>query len=119
MKKAIEIRVIQHLSELLNTREGATLLFASLKKQRGDRVEFDFSQVEFMSRSFADQFHKEWKKLQQTRGLALVISNANEEIIRVLKTVEKTQNKSKREFVRLPVFKYSDSDRLSDYLLSV
>lgn len=119
MKKTLQIKVIEHLSELLNTREAATMLLDFVKKQKADRVEFDFSDVEFMSRSFADQFHKERYMIQQSNGLMIVISNANEEIVNVLKTVERTQNKTKREFIKLPVFKYSNTDMLSDYLLSV
>lgn len=119
MKKALHIKVIQNLSELLNSREAATMLLDLVIEQQVDRVELDFSEIEFMSRSFADQFHKERYALQSNNGLIIEISNANEEIINMLNTVARTQNKTKREFFKLPVFKYSDTDMLSDYLLSV
>lgn len=119
MKRTLQIMVVKQLSELLNSREAATMLLNYVRDQKADRVEFDFSDVEFMSRSFADQFHKERYELQKSNGLIIEISNANEEIINILNTVERTQNKVKREFIKLPVFKYSDTDMLSDYLLSV
>lgn len=119
MEKTLHIKVVQRLSELLNTREAATALFHIVEEQRSTRVEFDFRHVEFMSRSFADQFHKERLKIKKENDLVIVISNANEEIRTILKTVAQTQNKSKRAYTILPVFQYTDTDMLSDYLLSV
>lgn len=119
MKNILYIKVIESHSELLNSREAATMLLDLVREEKADRAEFDFINIEFMSRSFADQFHKERYELHKSNGLIIEISNANEEIIEMLKTVARTQNKTKREFIKLPVFKYSDTDLLSDYLLSV
>jgi hypothetical protein len=82
-----------------------------------DSVEFDFSNVEFISRSFADQFHKEKTKLANSKSISIL--NASEEVLRMLSTVANTQNAIYREYKKLPVFKFSDTSLLSDYLLSV
>jgi len=119
MKTTLYIKVIDKLSELLNSREAATMLLDIVRENRSHKTEFDFNDIEFMSRSFADQFHKEVDAIQKNNVSVIEISNANEEIINMLKTVARTQNKTKRDFIKLPVFKYSDSNMLSDYLLSV
>jgi anti-anti-sigma regulatory factor len=119
MEKTLYIKVAEALSELLNTREAATMLFHLIEKHSSNRVEFDFSEVEFMSRSFADQFHKERSNIKKENGLVIVISNANEEVQTILKTVAQTQNKSKRAYMKLPVFQYTNTEMLSDYLLSI
>lgn len=119
MKKNLHIKVTDKLSELLNSREAATMLLDFVCKQKSNRVELDFSGVEFMSRSFADQFHKELNKLQNENLVTIELTNANEGIIRMLNSVARTQSASKRDFVKLPIFKYSNEDLLSDYLLSV
>lgn len=119
MKKTHHIIVVDRLSELLNSREAASKLFNIVKQQKADRFELDFNDIEFMSRSFADQFHKERTLFEKSNDVVIEILNANEEIIKMLKTVARTQNKTKRAFVKLPVFKYSNAELLSDYLLSV
>ena len=119
MKALLQIQVVEEVSKLLNTREAATELMNAVRDSRCKNVEFDFSDVEFMSRSFADQFHKERVRLQDDLQLLVEVSNANEQVVNILRTVSNTQNKVKRHYKILPVFKFSNADLLSDYLLSV
>ena len=119
MKNSIQINVIKELNSILNTREAATYLLNIIREEDVKFVVFDFSGIEFMSRSFADQFHKESNDIQKKNYLAIQITNANEEIINILQTVARTQNKKERNFIKLPVYNYSDPEMLSDYLLSV
>lgn len=119
MKAVIQIPVLEEVGKFLNTREASSLLFNIISKNKGAEIEFDFTGVEFMSRSFADQFHKEKLQFQEKENLVLYIINANEEIIKILQAVANTQNKKDRKFVSLPVFRFSDEKLLSDYLLSI
>ncbi|PIQ15976.1 MAG: hypothetical protein COW67_05475 [Flavobacteriales bacterium CG18_big_fil_WC_8_21_14_2_50_32_9] len=119
MKALLQIQVVEEVSRLLNTREAATELMNAVRESKCKHIEFDFSNVEFMSRSFADQFHKERIRLQDELKAFVEISNANEQVINILRTVASTQNKSKRDYKILPIFKFSNNDLLEEYLLSV
>lgn len=118
MKKILHIDVFTKVGETLNTRDGATNLFESVKEFNAINVVFDFSKIEFMSRSFADQFHKERMILKEQNGLVIQIKDASETVRKMLITVESTQNKRNRFYMELPVFSFSE-DKLSDYLLSL
>lgn len=119
MKAVIQISVFEEQGSLLNTREASSSLFNIISKNKGAEIELDFTDVEFMSRSFADQFHKERMSFQEKENSMVHLVNANEEIIRILQAVSQTQNKRERKFISLPVFKFSDEKLLSDYLLSI
>ena len=119
MKAVFHISVSEHIDKLLNTREAATLLFDVVRESKCSVIELDFTSVEFMSRSFADQFHKDKVKLQNELNIAIEVVNANEEIINILQTVSRTQVKSNREFEDIQIFKFSNTALLSEYLLSI
>jgi hypothetical protein len=119
MKALLQIQVVEEVSKLLNTREAATELMTAVRGSNCKHVEFDFINVDFMSRSFADQFHKEKVALQSDFDALIEISNANEEVMNILRIVSNTQNKIKREYKILPTFKFSNTELLSNYLLSV
>lgn len=56
-----EIKVAEILPSTLDSREAATRLVNVIKEEANSNsiVEIDFTDIIFMSRSFADQFHKE------------------------------------------------------------
>ncbi|WP_257667303.1 STAS-like domain-containing protein [Parapedobacter tibetensis] len=55
-----ELKLINLLPATLDSREAATRLANMVKEYTGDKqIELDFSGIEFMSHSFADQFYKE------------------------------------------------------------
>lgn len=118
MEQVLHIDVFAQVGETLNTREAASLLFVCVVENYAKNVVFDFSQVEFMSRSFADQFHKERMKLKEELGLRIDLKDASESIRKMLVTVESTQNKRNRFYTELPVFRFSD-DKIGEYLLSL
>ncbi len=112
------IIVSEKAKNFLISREAANLLFSELKYSNIE-LELDFSNVEFMSRSYADQFHKLKLDYEQNNRIRIHIINANEEVINMLQVVAKTQNSSERTFEKVPVFRFSKSQMLSDYLLSI
>jgi hypothetical protein len=120
MEKVIKIAEIGSMSQFLNTREAASKLFGTLDFTPYQVVEFDFSSVEFMSRSFADQFIKEKVQLMKVNShLFIRLSNMEANILAMLQAVERTQRNTNRSFSELPVYSFSDSESLSDYLLSI
>ena len=119
MKAVLHISVYEEMSNLLNTREAVTHLSDLIRTNPCKVIELDFTNVEFMSRSFADQFFKEKIQLQSEFNLTIEIINANEEIIKILRAVSNTQNKKEREFISIPVYKFSNPKLLSEYLFAI
>jgi hypothetical protein len=119
MKAVLHIMVFEEMGNLLNTREAAIRFVQIIKDNPCNNVELDFTDVEFMSRSFADQFIKEQFQIQKEFNISIQIINANEEIIKILSIVSRTQDKKDREFFSIPVYKFSNSKLLSDYLFTI
>lgn len=112
------ITVSEKDKNFLISREAVDLLFSELKYSNTE-LELDFSNVEFMSRSYADQFHKTKQEYEKNNNVRIHIINANEEMINMLQVVAKTQNSGERTFEKIPVFRFSKPQMLSDYLLSI
>jgi hypothetical protein len=90
-----------------------------VEKDPCQKIDLDFSNVEYISRSFADQFHADKIKLAIEQQKSIIVTNANEEVINMLQIVAKTQNKIYRGYSNLPVYKYSTWNQLENYLLSI
>ena len=119
MKAILNISVFEEIDSLLNTREAAIQLADLIRDNPCKIIELDFTNVEFMSRSFADQFIKEELQLKEELNVCIEIINANEEIIKILNIVSNTQHKTSREFFSIPVYKFSNPQLLSDYLFAI
>lgn len=74
----------------LDTRESASKLVDMIKEEGECKVELDFTDIIFMSRSFADQFHKELYSSDHTIDIS--IKNADVSILDMLRAVSNTQN---------------------------
>lgn len=109
-----EIRVNTIFPSTLDTREGAALLAQLIREQLADNtiVDVDFKDIIFMSRSFADQFHKD---IMAGDSVDIVIKNADLGIIEMLKAVSQTQNKRKPVKKSYQVLSFNNLDMLSDY----
>ena len=119
MKAFLQISVFDELGNSLNSREAVSILSENIEAPKFNPIELDFSGVEFMSRSFADQFHKEKIKWQEELNLQVDIVNANEEILEMLNAVSQTQDKRDRKIIDVPIFKFTNPELISNYLFSV
>jgi anti-anti-sigma regulatory factor len=116
MRASIHIK--SEFGTSLNTREAATNLCKLISSKKTTTVDLDLSGVEFMSRSFADQFYKERAELRD-KGIAIFLINANEEIEKILEAVSRTQNKKDREFSDIRVRRFSSMNDVSKFLYSI
>jgi hypothetical protein len=114
-----KIVVSEKAKNFLISREAVNLLFHELNGYNNTEIELDFGNIEFMSRSYADQFHKTKIDFEQNHNVKIYIMNANEEVINILQIVSKTQNSTERSFEKIPVFRFSTAQLLSAYLLSI
>ena len=110
-----EIKIISLFPATLDTREGASRLAKMIKADLADdnKVELDFQDIIFMSRSFADQFHKEL--LSGDHAVDLEIKNAESGIIEMLETVSKTQNSRMAVNKSYKILSFNNMDKLRDY----
>lgn len=118
MKPTKKILISDTAKNFLVSREAVNSLFDGLSFSEFE-YELDFSNVEFISRSYADQFYKMKDDFEKRFNTRIHIINANEEVINMLHVVSKTQNLSERSFEKVPIYKFSKIDNLSDYLLSI
>lgn len=86
-----ELKLINLLPVTLDSREAAIRLADMVREYSTERqITIDFSGIEFMSRSFANQFHKELY-LRDEDTFEIIVKNADASIIGMLDAVSKTQ----------------------------
>src|ERR1700679_3257900 len=89
-REIIEIKNL--IGNTLDSRDAAQKLFECASNyERNVSVVFDFDGVDFMSRSFADEFYKQNKKWSAENNPDTEIDNANIQVIEILQAVSKTQ----------------------------
>lgn len=113
------ISVAKALDTTLHTRDAAKQLLQMVDDSPCQRVELDFLDVQYISRSFADQFHTDKMELAAASQKDIVVVNASEAVVNMLQTVARTQNKSHRTESSLPVLKYTNWTQLENFLLSI
>jgi hypothetical protein len=106
------------IGNTLDSRDEATNLFNWLQQNytTAREINFDFTDIDFMSRSFADQFHKEKIVWLNSNNIPVLISNAPIQVIEILQAVSKTQNKVVTNISDLRVYKFSKQEQLVQYL---
>lgn len=116
-----EIKILPLFGKTLDSRDEATKLFERLRDyctQCGN-IELDFSEVDFMSRSFADQFHKEKLEWAKNNDLVILIKDAPDQVIEILQAVSKTQKSKIYKMANTPVYSYSQNDSLFAFLNTI
>jgi hypothetical protein len=106
----------------LDTRDEAQKLFAYLEEHDALPVTavFDFEDTIFMSRSFADEFHKlKMKRLQENNDAVVEIVNAPVQVIEILQAVAKTQKSRTLHNSDRIQLSFTNCEQLTDFLLSV
>lgn len=109
-----EIKLKDLMSETLDTRESASLLAQFIQEESlSSKIELDFNGILFISRSFADQFHKEI--YANENHIDLWIKNADVQITDILNAVSRTQENRKKRKNTYKLIQLTDLDKLTDY----
>ena len=114
----ILVTEIFHHNSLV-TREAAMLLIEKIKASNCNSIEIDFLGITFISRSFADQFHKEKLKLWAAGEKTVLVKNVHNDVHLMLNAVSKTQIEKGRVFVEYPTFQFENRRSLKEYLMSI
>ena len=120
MIKAV-INTKKLIGNTLDSRDEAQKLFAyiSANYELPVSVVFDFDDVDFMSRSFADEFHKLKMAWCNQHTSVVEIDNASVQILDILQAVARTQKSREVTNPERLVLAFTNSEQLYDYLLSV
>jgi hypothetical protein len=113
------ISVLSLFGPTLHTRQAAVDLLEVVQMDPCADVELDFQQIEYVSRSFADQFHADKLTIAESQQKRIVVINASEEVLKMLQAVARTQSRENNAINKLPVYRYTDWQSLEQFLLSV
>ncbi len=116
------INIRELVGNTLDSRDEARKLFSYLSDQYNhpQAVVFDFDAVDFMSRSFADEFHKLKMAWSAEQNCSVIeIENADVQIIDILQAVAKTQRSRELNNTDRVLLSFTNTEQLSEYLLSV
>lgn len=113
MKKVL---VFDLFGRSLSSREQADQLYGRIRTLLPP-VAIDFSGVEFVSRSFADQFYKRFLELNKVMFVQVV--NGNQVVSDLLSAVTRTQNGNKSERIDYQIQTFQDKNKLREYLVSI
>jgi len=119
MNYTTNIAVFKSIGPSVHTRESSKILMKLIEQNQCDSIELDFSQVEYISRSFAYQFYAGKMNCAIKLKKNIIVSNANETVMHMLNAVAKTQNKKFNTFLNIPIYKYSSQSQLENFLLSI
>lgn len=113
-----EIKVAEFLPPTLDSREAATRLVKVIKEvgKQNSKVEIDFTDTIFMSRSFADQFHKDLYTDEEK--LDISFKNAPNEILLMLRAVSCTQTQRKEVRKNYNMLSFNNISTLEDFSFS-
>jgi hypothetical protein len=105
-------------STTLNTRDEADLLFQQLLISTAQEYILDFSSIQFISRSFADQFIKQLNHFEYKSRVKLL--NSNLQIVNILASVRKTQKPKKIEhLITRQVYSFESIPMVYQYLQDI
>lgn len=113
------ILISNTLGKTLHTRESVNELFSLMKNHdTSNHFEIDFSNVDFISRSFADEFHYQKLKFQNEFQKTVIVLNACDEVYEMLQVVAKNHKRDLLKENTIPVYKYTNKWDLNHFLVS-
>ncbi len=116
--KSLIVHINSQLGETVNTRGALSTLLSKIQLQEKSTLVVDFSDVEFISRAFADELVKKREEWQQ-KGIKVILQNVGENVLNMLNAVARTQQAKKRNTEEVQVIHYSELSALDDFLLSL
>lgn len=103
----------------LVTREAARDFMSIIRSQNWKKVEVDFTGVDFISRSFADQYHKEKVDLWKNNGIEVINVNMLDDVYAMFKAVSNTQSSESRSIDMFSPVAFKSRRSLKAFLSSI
>lgn len=110
------IDITQILSPDLKSRARVHDLELFIQNSGEDVVVLDFSNVQFATRSFVDEFYNLFLKSPESHLFRVEITNVPEDINAILESVSRTQTRAKVIPARIPEKSFHSVDELEKYI---
>lgn len=120
----IKVEIAKINGHILNTRDEAIKLFSFLFEDKTKQafIVFDFTNVEFMSRSFADQFYQLKINCELGKNNKIQLQNYNKQIAEILEAVSNTQyNQDNKRKLKSEIkeLHFAEMKQFEEYLLAI
>jgi len=100
------IKLRELFGSTISTREAARFLLKEItemsSKEKTKSIIIDFTKIEFISRSFADEFFKAKERIETQKEISLKFVRVNKIILDTLKKVKMTQKARPRKILKIP-----------------
>ena len=110
MKRTINIQ--NYYPSIIATRKAISILKAEISLIKGENYVFDFSNISFISRSFADELLKYIK----TSDINWEFSNTNTNIQAILNAVKKSHENTRSDFDYVAITKFESDKEFNQFL---
>jgi len=110
MKQVINIG--KYLPETITSRKAIEVLKSYVPVMENSSYIFDFSNIDFISRAFADELLHFIKK----EKISVVFENTNSNVEQILKAVQKNRSKRNNSFHKIAVTQFAEKEKLSNFL---
>ncbi|HTM66050.1 MAG TPA: hypothetical protein VL093_07010 [Flavipsychrobacter sp.] len=117
MAGSASISIFQLFGATIHTREASGILMQAIKESSGDKIELDFTQVTYISRSFADQFYIDKLLVAKETKKVIVVANADYAVLKMLQAVAKTQKHIRHNTSDIPIYKLKSFSQIENFLL--
>lgn len=99
----------------LTTRDVANVIFDKIDSTHPVTIEMDFDSITFISRSFADEFHKNKLAFVKERDIEVIVVNCPENVLATFKEVAATNKPDFKRTYRKAFFKVAHIRTSSDW----
>ena len=110
MDKTIYIQ--DFLPSIIATRKAISFFEEDMQLKPYSSYVFDFTNVFFISRAFADELFKFFK----SNNIQFEFQNANSNILEIFKAVQKNRSKKTQSYHEIAVTSFSKNDELAQFL---
>jgi hypothetical protein len=112
------IHIAEFLGTTLHSRDKANALFEKLSSEYQDvaQIHLNFKDVQYMSRSFADGFHKAERKWISERQPQIFIEHVSLQVFEMLDAVSKTQKFQPQTFQEIESHTIESPEELEEFL---
>lgn len=106
------IKIADYLPETITSRKAIEILRSNFPLSEESSFIFDFSNIDFISRAFADELLHFIAK----QNISVVYRNTNPNVDQILKAVQKNRNKRNNLSHRIAVTRFSGKEELNNFL---
>lgn len=118
MELIVTIKLSEAIGNQLVSREQADELFLLISKLKSNTIVLDFSEIEFVSRSFADQLFKQKEDFFENSSCVFVFEHISSSIEKMLNTVKtsRSNSQSRRKFKEPDTYKFDEYANLISFI---